>query len=234
MKNKFINLIQIGNKIGALQLNNVIKKNSLSYSLLKELENVVNEEINKSDLKIIIMESLCENVWSSGHDLEEIYNNLENKEIIKGIVEQCSRTMMSIHKSNKIFIAEISDQLVTAAGLQLAASCDLIMSSTNCKFSIPGSKIGLYAATFAIPLIYNLPKKVLFDMLITSKTFSTEEMLKFGLLNKIVHSEKNENKILIKEKIRNETLNICHLILNNFEFDYDEVIKNLKKVNYKI
>jgi len=228
----FLNFKYITEKIGLIQLKNIGKKNALNFKMLQEIHEFVKDLENK-DQKIIIIESLCPKVFSSGHDLDEFYKNLQNsaEENIK-IIEMCNETMLSIHKSNNVFISEISSQLVTAAGLQLASTCDLIVSSSDSKFNIPGSKIGLYAATPAVPLINTLPKKILFEMLFTGKTFTAVEMFKYGLINEIVESNEDNTVEEIKSNVRKQTLALCdRLMLSN-----KNEIKYLKRkiYNYEV
>jgi enoyl-CoA hydratase/carnithine racemase len=151
---------KLTNNISLIQLNNISKKNALSFELLKEMKSIVNK-IDR-ETKVVILESLCENVFSSGHDLSELFHSTPNE--LHSIMNICSDLMLIINKSEKLFIAEI-DGLATAAGLQLASSCDFIIASSRSKFSIPGANIGLYAATPAIKLINFLPSKVAFEML---------------------------------------------------------------------
>jgi len=182
--------------------------------------------LDKKEQRIIIIESICPKVFSSGHDLEEFYKNYKiSEEENNKIIEMCNKTMLSIHNSNKVIISEISSQLVTAAGLQLASTCDLVVASSDSLFSIPGSKIGLYAATPAIPLIHSLPHKILFEMLLTAKSFTAKEMFQFGLVNELVEVDLNEEIEKRKSKVRKRSLELCNQICIS---DLEE-IKSIKK-----
>lgn len=226
----FINFKLLSDKIGLLQLKNIAKKNSLNSKMLEEVLHLINS-IKNERIKAIILESLCPKVFSSGHDLEEFYKNFKiSEEENNKVIDLCNKTMLSIHNSDKIFISEISSQLVTAAGLQLASTCDLMVASSDSLFSIPGSRIGLYAATPAIPLIHSLPKKVLFEMLFTAKSFTAEEMFKFGLVNELVEINLNDNMEKIELKVRDKSLKLCDKISL---LDLDE-IKKLKMSMYNL
>ncbi len=69
------------------------------------------------------------------------------------------------------------------------------------------------AATPAVPLINSLPKKNLFEMLFTGKTFTAVEMFKYGLINEIVESNEDNNLEEIKSKVRKGTLALCDQII---------------------
>lgn len=171
--------------------------------MLKEIKSAL-DSLNLEE-KIVIFESKIPKIFSSGHDLKEIKENFDFKESnISDTISLCSNLMKEMQTSNKLFIAYV-DGLATAAGLQLVASCDYVIATEFSKFAIPGSSIGLYAATPAIPLLNILPPKIVFDILIAGKTFSALEMYKFGLVNKI---SKKEDKL-------NDLLNICQNTLNS-------------------
>jgi enoyl-CoA hydratase/carnithine racemase len=232
---KFINLIKNQyNKIGLIQLNNITKKNSINHHMLKELTQGVKSLNEDNQIKVVLIQSLCPGVFSSGHDLKELHENRNNYDKIKQIIFDCSDLMMKINLSNKIYIAEVNG-LATAAGLQLASSCDFTICSRESKFSIPGMNIGLYAATPAINLIKNLPRKIAFEMMLRGRVLNAEETYKYGLAYKIIYSCEDT---CIDEKIREESLKISEKILKFVGEDEKDVdnkhlmIEKLKHILY--
>lgn len=210
--------------IGIISLYNVSKKNALSFKMLEELNSCF-KALQTEDCKVIVLESKCENIFSSGHNLKEINDNPDK---VGDIIQICSDLMLNIMKSEKVVIAEV-DGLVTAAGFQLAASCDLIVASDRSKFAIPGSNIGLYASTPAIPLILNLPNKIAFDILIGGRVYSASDMLNYGIINRVVKNQNNSNT---KEKLRHETETLAISILKQEGALAN--IKDIKKTLYKL
>jgi enoyl-CoA hydratase/carnithine racemase len=192
--------------ISIIQLKNVAKKNALSHAVIRELIDVVQENEKDKENKICIVESLCPNIFSSGHDLLELNHfQLNNPAGLINIIQDCSNLMSNIEKSEKNFLAEV-DGLATAAGLQLAFSCHQIVATENSKFSIPGMNIGLYAATPAVSIIKNLPSKVAFELLFSCKVYKSADLYKYGAINSITNR---------KENLREETLKLSNLILEN-------------------
>ena len=63
----------------------------------------------------------------------------------------CSQTMLTIRGLSLPVIAEVQG-LATAAGCQLAATCDLIVAAEEASFATPGIKIGLFCSTPAVAL----------------------------------------------------------------------------------
>jgi enoyl-CoA hydratase/carnithine racemase len=190
---KFIKSQTISHNISQLSLNNIAKKNALNKQMLQELSHY----FASNNSKYIILESLCKNVFSSGHNLKEISE--ANNEEIEQVMDISWKLSLAIMKKRSIIIAEVNG-LATAAGLQLASSCDVIVATKASMFGIPGMKIGLYASDPAVPLLRLLPRKIAFEMLFASRTFTAEEMLIHGLVDKVVYGE---------SELRDESLKFC-------------------------
>ena len=87
-------------------------------------------------------------VFSSGHDLAEMVGKSEQE--YRALFELCSRVMIGLRRLEQPVIARVHG-LATAAGCQLAASCDLVVASESASFATPGVKIGLFCTTPMIP-----------------------------------------------------------------------------------
>ena len=78
-------------------------------------------------------------------------------------------------------IAEVKG-LAAAAGLQLCASCDIVVASTEAQFSVPGINSGLFCSTPGIPLVRSVPRKVAAKMLFTGDSITANGMYEFYYL----------------------------------------------------
>ena len=210
----------IDDRVGEIQIINSEKRNSLSLSIIDELKNKIHELENSQNFPKAVI--LCNEgkVFSSGHDLAEmLYTNDREK-----IIRECSDLMMKMRNSKILYVAEVQG-LATAAGFQLAESCDLIIASSKASFSIPGLKIGLYASTPAVPLIENIPKKLAFDILLNGTVFSANEAYKHNFINYVIEQEDFDDIKIEKDDLRNKTMGI----LQGFRFDN---IKEIKEALY--
>ena len=73
------------------------------------------------------------------------------------------------------------------AGLAYAAACDILIASRDAKFSIPEVKIGLVGAAGFLSLL--VPNKVVRYMALTGSFLSSEEMMHYGAVHKVVPPE---------------------------------------------
>jgi enoyl-CoA hydratase/carnithine racemase len=74
-----------------------------------------------------------------------------------------------------------------AGGLELAISCDLIVTADNAKFGIPEVKRGLAAAAGGlIKLPRQIPSRLAMEMAITGDFITAQRAYEMGLVNQIV------------------------------------------------
>jgi enoyl-CoA hydratase/carnithine racemase len=79
--------------------------------------------------------------------------------------------------------------IATAAGCQLAASCDLVVASTSAKFCTPGVDIGLFCSTPGVALARAVPRKSAMEMLLLGEMVPAEAARAMGLVNRVVPPE---------------------------------------------
>jgi enoyl-CoA hydratase/carnithine racemase len=76
--------------------------------------------------------------------------------------------------------------IATAAGCQLAASCDLVVASEEARFATPGVNIGLFCTTPMIALTRAIGRKRAMEMLLTGDAIDAHTAAAWGLVNHVV------------------------------------------------
>src|SRR5262249_17349313 len=94
--------------------------------------------------------------------------------------------------------------VATAAGCQLAATCDLVVAADKATFATPGVKIGLFCTTPAVALSRAVGPKQAMEMLLTGAPVSAAEAQRIGLVNRVV----------APDKLAEETLKLARQVLN--------------------
>jgi enoyl-CoA hydratase/carnithine racemase len=107
------------------------------------------------------------------------------------LFDVCCELMETIQSIPQPVIAQVHG-IATAAGCQLAATCDLVVASENARFATPGVKIGLFCSTPMVALSRAVGQKKAMEMLLTGEFVSAEEALAEGLVNKVVPAEELE------------------------------------------
>jgi enoyl-CoA hydratase/carnithine racemase len=175
-------LVESKGHVGILTLNSPQTINALSKNMIKEVISGLKSLSAEPDIKVLIIKANGKH-FCSGHNLKEMVGATRGE--AKFIFDQCSEMMMLIHKIPQIVIAQIHG-VATAAGCQLAATCDLAVADEVAKFGTPGVRIGLFCTTPMVALSRAIGHKRALEMLMSGRLISAEEAEQYGLVNKVV------------------------------------------------
>jgi len=107
------------------------------------------------------------------------------------LFDTCCELMETIQGIPQPVIAQVH-ATATAAGCQLAATCDLVVASEEARFATPGVRIGLFCSTPMVALSRAVGQKKAMEMLLTGEFISAEDALAEGLVNRLVPAEELE------------------------------------------
>lgn len=190
-------LLDVMEDVAVLTLNQPEKRNALSTRVLEALSENLRSIAANSQIHVVILRATG-SVFSAGHDLRELVG--KPREDYVALFSLCTQVMESIRTMPQPVIAQVQG-LATAAGCQLAATCDLVVASQDAAFATPGVKIGLFCTTPAVALVRAVTHKKAMEMLLTGNVVSAAEAERIGLVNRVVPSERlaDETMSLAKE-----------------------------------
>src|SRR5262249_5328070 len=119
----------------------------------------------------------------SGHDLSEMTGRDINA--YREIFDVCSELMQKVQAIPQPVIAEVQG-IATAAGCQLAATCDLVVAAEEAAFATPGVRIGLFCTTPMVALTRAVGRKRALQMLLTGELVDARTAADWGLVNQVV------------------------------------------------
>ena len=202
--------------IKLVSINDPKTYNSLSSITLKSLLTVL-KTLNKDvSTKVIILEGAGKG-FSAGHNLKEL-KLFRKKNEYKKLFNLCSELMLEIVEGKKPVIAKVHGSAF-AAGCQLAASCDLVLSTEDAMFATPGVNIGLFCSTPMVAVSRKVSKKRMMKMLLTGEAINAKYAKEIGLINDYYS----------KTKLEKETLSLARKIASKSNL----TIKIGKKAFYK-
>jgi enoyl-CoA hydratase/carnithine racemase len=167
--------------IARLTLNHPEKRNALSRAMLEALRERL-RQAGQPSVRAVILRAAGP-VFSAGHDLRELVG--ADRHTSTALFSLCTEVMEAIRTMPKPVLAAVQG-LATAAGCQLAATCDLIVASEEARFATPGVKIGLFCSTPAVALCRAVPPKKAMEMLLTGTPIDAREAERVGLVNRVV------------------------------------------------
>lgn len=128
-------------------------------------------------------------VFCAGHDLSEMVG--AKPDFYRELFDTCTQLMETIQAIPQPVIAQVQG-MATAAGCQLAATCDLVVAAASARFATPGVKIGLFCSTPMVALSRAVGRKKALEMLLTGEPISAQEALVHGLVSRVVPDEELE------------------------------------------
>jgi enoyl-CoA hydratase/carnithine racemase len=143
----------------------------------------------RTDVAVVILRGAGP-MFCAGHDLSEMIG--EDARFYRHLFDVCTVLMETIQGIPQPVIAQVH-RLATAAGCQLAATCDMVVAEENAGFATPGVKIGLFCSTPMVALSRAVGRKKALEMLLTGEPISAQEAQIAGLVNRVVPAEDLES-----------------------------------------
>ena len=138
MDRKYV-FVRIENNIAIVEMSNEKKKNALSYDLLFELKNALEEIEENDEIRTLILSGKGDS-FCSGMDVEWLLK--ENSIGMRKANRWIQGVFSYVEHYKKPIIAALNG-ITMGAGLMLALDCDLRIASDNALLGLPEIKIGI-------------------------------------------------------------------------------------------
>ncbi len=176
--------------IAYVTMNRPDKRNALSLAHMLELKECFESIGEGKEARAVILRANGP-AFCAGHDLSEMVGH--DPGFYKRLFDVCTELMTAIQAIPQPVIAAVHG-IATAAGCQLAATCDLVVAAEEARFATPGVKIGLFCSTPMVALSRSVGQKKAMEMLLTGDFTSAEEAHAEGLINRVVPANELENE----------------------------------------
>lgn len=168
--------------ICTLTLNRPKSRNALSDALIADLQAQLDEIAADGSVRAVLV-AASGKAFCAGHDLKEVRAKSGLDEF-QDLFRRCSDLMLSIVRLDKPVIAVV-EGIATAAGCQLAATCDMVVASQGASFATPGVHIGLFCSTPMVALSRKVGRHASMEMLMTGTPVGAERARELGLVNHV-------------------------------------------------
>jgi enoyl-CoA hydratase/carnithine racemase len=173
--------------IATLTLNAPDRLNALSDAMLAALDAAMTALAQEPAIRVVILRG-AGRAFCAGHDLREMQAARAAPDggaaAFADLFGRCSVVMQAIQALPQVVIAQVHG-IATAAGCQLACSCDLVVADTNARFGVNGVNIGLFCSTPMVALTRKVPRAVAFEMLVTGEFLTSTRAAEVGLVNRV-------------------------------------------------
>ncbi|WP_298754664.1 3-hydroxyacyl-CoA dehydrogenase NAD-binding domain-containing protein [uncultured Arcobacter sp.] len=218
------------------------KANKLSFELLAELDKVLDDIKENSEIKALVIDSAKPSIFIAGADIKEIEAMSTQEEIY----EQISKGDDILNKLEKLTIPTIAyiHGACMGGGLELALCCNYRIATTNekTKLAFPEVKLGFFpglGGTQRAPKLVGLMTAL--EMILTGKNYDAKKALKIGLVNEIFDNGQKEFKLkefitkVLENKIQNKKLSFVNNLMQKFSLTRAYVYKkSLETIEKKV
>ncbi|NND67345.1 MAG: crotonase/enoyl-CoA hydratase family protein [Halioglobus sp.] len=172
-------LVDVADGIMTVTLNRPEAKNAANKALAEGVAAAMDQLDESDDIQVAILTG-AGNTFCAGMDLKAFVSG-ETPQIegrgFAGLTERGPR---------KPLIAAVEGYAL-AGGLELAISCDLIVTADNAKFGIPETKRGLAAAAGGLmKLPRQIPPRIAMELALTGEFIDAARAAELGLVNQVV------------------------------------------------
>ncbi len=178
-------LTEIRGKVGLITLNRPKALNALNGPLLSELADAL-KAFDENDQIGAIVISGSERAFAAGADIKQMAS-ASAIEMLKGSFVERFDALQGIRKP---IIAAVAGYAL-GGGCELAMACDMIVAAENAKFGQPEVTIGVIPGAGGTQrLTRAVGKAIAMEMVLNNRTLSAEEAERFGLVNRVVPTER--------------------------------------------
>lgn len=184
--------------VAVLTLNAPGSLNALSDAMLAALAGEFAALAADRSVRVVVIRG-AGRAFCAGHDLKEMQAARQAPDrgaaYFADLFGRCAAVMQAIPALPQPVIAEVHG-IATAAGCQLAASCDMVVAAEGTRFGVNGVNIGLFCSTPMVALTRKVPPAVAFEMLVTGEFLDAARAREVGLVNRVVPADRLEEETM--------------------------------------
>jgi enoyl-CoA hydratase/carnithine racemase len=184
--------------VAVLTLNSPANFNALSDAMLSALTHEIARLRDDASIRVVVLKGVGK-AFCAGHDLKEMQSHRADTDggqaYFHALFDRCSAMMQSLQALPQTTVAQVRG-IATAAGCQLAASCDLVVASAGTRFGVNGVNIGLFCSTPMVALSRKVAPAVAYEMLMTGEFIHADRAREVGLVNRVTTPDALENETM--------------------------------------
>ena len=173
--------------IEIIWLNRPENFNALSGEMICALSDIFGNLESEAELRAIILTGSGDKAFCAGTDIGEL-TQLNESEALK-VSERGQALCDQIEHFPVPVIAAING-IAAGGGCELALACHIRIASTNARFSLPETKLGIIPAYGGTQrLAREIGNGRAAEMMLTGKTIGPEEASQIGLVNRLATAD---------------------------------------------
>lgn len=170
--------------VATVIISNPVRLNSMNSALMAEFVEELNALASREDLRAVIIAGAGDTAFIGGANIKEmaVLDGPDSARVFIQKVHACCNAVRNIPVPT---IAKI-DGFTFGAGVELAASCDLRITSEQSTFGMPEVKLGMPSVVEAVLLPMLVGWARTREMLLLGEPFSAKEAHAWGFVQRVV------------------------------------------------
>ncbi|WBA41613.1 enoyl-CoA hydratase/isomerase family protein [Hymenobacter canadensis] len=171
--------------IQTITLNRPTKLNALNAATITEIGQAVQQALNNTAVRGIILTGSGDKAFVAGADIAELAA-IPSEALARRASEQGQEVFCLIEESSKPVIAAVNG-FALGGGCELAMACHMRIASETARFGQPEVNLGLipgYGGTQRLAQLIGKGKAL--ELLLTADMIKADEALRLGLVNHVV------------------------------------------------
>jgi crotonobetainyl-CoA hydratase len=165
-------------------LNRPLAHNAVNTAVSLELGEALEAADKDPQVRAIVITGAGQKAFCAGADLKEARERPDR--LLASATQPWGFAAYTNHLISKPTIAAVNG-IALGGGTEIVLASDLAIAAEHASFGLPEVAHGIYAGGGgAIRLPRQIPPKVAMEMLLTGRTFSAADALKWGLVNRVV------------------------------------------------
>jgi crotonobetainyl-CoA hydratase len=162
------------------------KANTIDAPLSREMGEVFADFRDDPEMRVAILIGAGEKFYCAGWDLNAV---ADGEDYLEDFGEGGFGGFPEMTSLLKPVICAVNG-LAVGAGLEMLLRADFVIAADHAEFMLPEVRIGMApdVATFMLPKL--LPRQKAFEVLMTGRRFSADELASFGIINKVVPADR--------------------------------------------
>ena len=185
-------LTSLENNIFTITINRPDKMNALNQEVMNEINAVMDEVNNNTEIKSVIITGTGNKAFVAGADISE-FSGLSQQQGM-ALAKKGQDLFFKIENCSKPIIAAVNG-FALGGGCELAMACHMRIASDNAKFGQPEVNLGLipgYGGTQRLTMLIGKGKSI--ELLLTGNMIDGQTALQLGLVNHVVSQAELLNK----------------------------------------
>lgn len=193
-------LLECQDGVARIRFNRPAALNAINQEMSEGLRAICRELAGRKDVRVILLSGEGP-AFMAGGDLARFHADTKHAaETASAIIQPLNEALTMLAAMPQLVVASVHGS-VAGAGVSVMLAADLCVAATGTQFNMAYSRIAASpdaSASWSLPRVVGLRKAL--ELTLLSETFSAEEALRLGIVNRLVpaHSLANETEVLLR------------------------------------